>query len=189
MLSTGSTCSTHTEEKYIVTYSWEWDKLPNALGDAGIVMGLYGIDSQSSAFVAKLNSSSVTATYYYTDSTRYKAVNLSAEVSANTISANLDSYKLSDSGDRWVWTKKGYVTMSVSPAVSGSKTFAAVRAAGEYAIAERSSAQLDVSVTVHVLTGDITTALSISQGSSGRIYTCNKRQTIFYNDGSKFVEA
>lgn len=180
------TCTTHTEEKYTIKYSWEWDKTPVGLGEDGFAMGLYGIDDQSDGFVTKLDSSSAQITYYYTDSTYYKNEIPTKDISSNTVSAKFDSYKLSDLGDRWVWAKKGFVSMSVSPAVSGGKTFAAVRAAGEYGHSSRASSGIDISVTVDVKTGDITATFSPS--SSGTVTTYGKKQIIFYNDGSKVVE-
>ena len=183
------TCTTHTAEKYIIKYSWEWDKTPVGLGQDGFAMGLYGIDDQSAGFVTKLNSATTSVTYYYTDNTYYKVEYPDKDVSANTVSTKFDSYKLSDLGDRWVWAKKGYITMTVSPAVSGGKAFAAVRAAGEYGHASENSAKIDISVSVNVLTGDITTTFSIAPFSSGSVTPYGKKQTIFYNDGSEFVEA
>ena len=189
VLTPNLTCPTHTEEKYVVKYSWEWDKTPVGLGEDGFAMGLYGIDDESEGFVTKLNSSVVAVTYCYTDNTHYHIEYPDKDVSSNTVSAKFDSYKLSDTGDRWVWAKKGYITMTVSPAVSGNKTFAAVRAAGEYGHSSKSSAQIDISVSVDVFTGDITTTFSIAPSASGTVTPYGKKQILFYNDGTKYVEA
>ena len=182
-------CTTHTKERYVVKYSWEWDKTPVGLGEDGFAMGLYGIDDQSDGFVTKLNSSAATVTYYYTDNTAYKTEHPDKDVSTNTVSTKFASYKLSDLGDRWVWAKEGSITMIVTPAVSGGKTFEAVRAAGEYGHSSKRSAQIDISVSVNAFTGDITATFSIAQSSSGTVTPCGKKQIIFYNDGTKFVEA
>lgn len=189
VLTPSLTCTTHTQEKYIVKYSWEWDKLPAGLGEDGCAMGLYGIDDQSSGFVTKLTSSSAAVTYYCTENNAYyKTVNTDKEVSANTVSTKFDSYKLSDTGNQWIWAKRGYIIMTVSPAVSGGKTFAAVRAAGEYGHSSKGSAQIDISVSVNVLTGNITVTFSVTPSSSASITTYGKKQFIFYNDGSKLEE-
>lgn len=182
-------CTKHTTEKYIVEYSWEWDKTPVGLGEDGFALGLYGIDSQSVGFVTKLNSSTAAVTYCYTDGTYYKVEYPTTDVSTNAVSTKFDSYKLSDSGDRWVWAKRGYIIMNISPAVSGGKTFAAVRAAGEYGHSSKSSSQIDISVSVDVLSGSITATFSISPSSSGTVTPYGKKQSIFYNDGSEHVEA
>lgn len=189
VLTPSLTCTTHTKERYVVKYSWEWDKTPVGLGEDSFAMGLYGIDNQSDGFVTKLNSSTAAVTYYYTDNTYYKVEYPDKDVSSNTVSTKFDSYKLSDLGDRWVWAKKGYITMTVSPAVSGGKTFEAVRAAGEYGHSSKNSAQIDISVSVDVITGDITATFSIAPSSSGTVTPYGKKQIIFYNDGSKFVES
>lgn len=182
-------CTIHEPTRYIVEYEWEWDKTPVGLGQDGFALGIYGIDSQSVGFVTKLNSSTAAVTYYYTDGTYYKVESPTKDTSGNKVSTKFDSYKLNDLGDRWVWAKSGYIIMNISPAVSGEKTFAAVRAAGEYGHSSKSSAQIDISVTVNVITGDITATFSIAPSSSGTVTPYGKRQSIFYNDGSEHKEA
>ena len=188
VLTPSLTCTTHTKERYVVKYSWEWDKTPVGLGEDGFAMGLYGIDNQSNRLITKLNSSTAAVTYFYTDNSYYKVEFPDKEISQDAVSTKFDSYKLSDLGDRWVWAKRGYITMTISPAVSGGKTFEAVRAAGEYGHSSHRLAQINISVTVSA-TGDITATFSIAPPSSGSVTSYGKKQIIFYNDGSKFVEA
>ena len=80
--------------------------------DESTLLGLYGIDRQSTGF---------------------------------------SSYKLTDSGDRWVWAKSGAVTIVLVPTVSGGKQFAAVRARGEYAHSEKSDIEMTFAISVDVL--------------------------------------
>lgn len=129
-------------------------------------------------------------TYYYTENNRYyKTEYPTKDVSSNTVSTKFDSYKLNNLGDSWVWAKSGYLVMSVSQAVSGNKIFGAVRAGGAYGHSSKSSSRIDISVTINVLTGEITTDFSIAPSSSGTVTTYGKKQSIFYNDGSEHVEA
>ena len=53
----------------------------------------------------------------------------------------------------------------------------------------KSSAQIDISVSVDVFTGDITTTFSIAPSASGTVTPYGKKQILFYNDGTKYVEA
>ena len=46
-----------------------------------------------------------------------------------------------------------------------------------------------IRISVNAFTGDITATFSIAQSSSGTVTPCGKKQMIFYNDGTKFVEA
>ncbi len=183
-------CTVHTEDKYNVTYSWEWDKTPVGLGEDGFAMGLHGIDDDSDGFVTKLNSSTAAVTYYYTENNRYyKTEYPTKDVSSNTVSTKFDSYKLNNLGDSWVWAKSGYLVMSVSQAISGNKIFGGVRAGGAYGHSSKSSSRIDISATVNVITGEIVTTFSIAPSSSGTVTTYGKKQSIFYNNGSEHVEA
>lgn len=181
-------CGTHMATKYSLTYEWEWDVLPNGLGRDGFGLGLQGIDNQSDGFNTKIDSSAASVTYYYMTGTRYRAENVSKSPNTNTISATFDSYKLTDSGDRWVWAKSGYLTMTISPTVSGGKQFAAVRARGEYSHSSNDKIDLNLAISVDVISGNITFAASISNGKSGNIQQCGIRQIVFYNDGSYHEE-
>lgn len=177
-------CGTHTTTKYSVTYSWEWDILPDGLGQDGFGLGVYGIDSQSAGFDTRLESSAASVTYYYMTGTRYRSENVSKTPNTNNISAKFDSYKIADSGDRWVWAKSGTVTIVIVPTVSGGKQFAAVRARGEYSHSSNDDIQLSLGISVNVLTGSIGFSASISNGSSGSINQCGVAQAVFYNNGS-----
>lgn len=180
VLTSSLTSTEHTAKKYTVNYYWSWDKTPVGLGQDGFAMGVYGIDNNSTGFVTKLNSSNAVVTYYYEDNnTYYHTEYPSKDVTGSTVSAKFDSYKLDNTGDRWVWAKSGYIIMTVAPAVSGSKTFAAVRAAGSYGHSSKSSAKLNISVSVNVTTGNILTTFTISSPASATVTTYGKRQTIF----------
>lgn len=98
------------------------------------------------------------------------------------------SYKLTDSGDRWVWAKSGSVTIVIVPTVSGGKQFAAVRARGEYAHSEKSDIEMTFAISVDVLSGEIVFSPGVRNDSNGRITQGGIRQIVFYNDGTAHKE-
>ena len=186
-LASSLVCTTHSSDRYIVQYTWEWDKTPLGLGEDSFSMGLYGINASSVGIVTKLNSASLTVRYYYTDGTYYKIEAPSKTTSANSVSASFDSYKQDSTGSRWVWAKKGTLIMNISPAVNGV-ALAAVRAAGEYGHSDKRTATVNVSVSVNMLTGTITMSYSVAP-SSASVKIHGRKQYIFYNDGTVHVES
>lgn len=188
VLTPSVSSSMHTGEKYSVTYSWEWDRIPTGLGQDGFAMGLCGIDDQSMGFITKVDIFTASVTYYYTDNVKYKSESPEKTITTSGVSAKFQSYKMDDARDRWVFAKKGTMTAIITPAVTGKTKFAAVRVVGGYGHSSTTRTKINVSVKVDVKSGDVTTTFTVSSSSSGTVTTYGKKQVIFYNDGSKFVE-
>lgn len=186
-LTASLTNSKHTTTQYTCKYSWSWDKTPVGLGEDGFALAMSGIDSKSKHFETKKMSSTASISYNYTDGTFYKSESPSTDTSGNSVECTFDSYKLNSLGDRWVWAKSGYITLSIAPAVSNSTTFECVRTYGEYAHSTTSSGTIDISVTVNA-SGSITVKFSHSGGSS-KITLFGRKQIIYYNDGSSHDES
>ncbi|WMJ75954.1 hypothetical protein RBQ61_09955 [Sedimentibacter sp. MB35-C1] len=181
------TNSKHTTTRYTCKYSWSWDKTPIGLGEDAFALAMSGIDSKSKAFETKKMSSSASVSFHYTDGTFYKTETPSTSTSGNSVKCTFDSYKMNSLGDRWVWAKSGYITLSIAPAVSNSTTFECARAYGEYAHSTTSSGTIDISVTVDAA-GSITVSFTHSKGNTKRTLWGYK-QIIFYNDGTSHEES
>lgn len=190
VLTSDLSCSEYTKTKYTVRYDWVWDKTPVGLGQDGFSIAAYGIDEQSSGFFTKLDSSLASVAYYSTANGKlYKTETQKVDVNGNAVSTKFASYKMDDVQSQWVWAKRGYIQITISPAVSGGKTFGGVRVAGSYGHSSSSGNKIDISVTVNPLSGDITITYTLSEGGKNdTVTTYGKRQSIFNNNGDEYVE-
>lgn len=108
------------------------------------------------------------------------------DTDANSVTCTFDSYKMNKTGDRYIWAKEGYITITITPAIPNSTTFAAVRASARYAHATTKGGGADISVNVSG-EGYVTFTLSHSKGNS-YVQSYGARQKVFYNNGSVVVE-
>lgn len=180
------TCLSRSKTKYIFKYSWVWDKVPSGLKNDAFAVAFCGINSQSIAFDSKVDSSIASVSYYYVeDYSLYTTVYPSTSANYNCVSAQFATYKLSDDGNSWVWAKRGYMTVTISPTVSGSNTYTAVRVLGEYAHTS-TTISISVSASVDLKTGYV--SISFGPTTTTDVVTYGSKQIVFYTDGSYIVE-
>lgn len=149
-LSTLLSCSTYTPTKYVVRYTWQWDKAPKGLDNDVAVLALQGINSSSNTFDIKIDRKVSKVNYYVAgefEKTETPTLSFpSSDSSVIGAAATYDKYKLTDNKNDWMWAKDGYLEVTVSPTVSGVNTFSAVRARGEMLI---TSGESNSSITIN----------------------------------------
>ena len=193
-LRASASCSTtlsstlHTSSKYIIKYSFNWSAIPTGLGQDGFGVGAYGIDSSSVAFDTSISSTNASINYCYHNGQLYKTEGAKKTSDTNYMYATFESYKQNDVGSDWVWAKSGTMTMTIVPTVPGGKTFAAVRARGQYGHTSKSASKLSVSLSVSPSSGKISISFAIKSGG-GSVTTYGLKQKVFYNDGSDHTES
>lgn len=184
-LTTTLTCSTHTTTKYVVKYTFSWSTIPTGLGQDGIALGAYGIDSTSHRFDTKTSSKSGSVKYCYNDGTTYKTEYPTLTADDPGFKAKFASYKLNSSGSDWVYAKSGSFKLTIVPTVSGSTTFAAARARGSYG--HSSAPSTKISIAIGLSSNTITITFTKTSGS-GSVSAMGTKQKVFYNNGSSTTE-
>lgn len=80
-------CSLFTPEKYTISYSWEWNKLPASVGVDGFALAGYGINSQNQTFETRISLTSSSVQYYKMSGEYYKSEYPSRDVGGARTSA------------------------------------------------------------------------------------------------------
>ena len=117
--------------------------------------------------------------YYNEDGTYYKYETPSTTVRQNYIVCYYDKYKINDEGDSRIWAKRGNVSYSVTPVISGNY-FEALRAQGAYFSSDQGGVDISVSFSYGVASiSASTTILGSDVGPRG------EEHCIYYNDGTE----
>ena len=155
MISSYFSCPIHNSDEYVVRYTWEWNKMPVNIGEDVFTLAYVGIDDQSQALVSKVNDASAAVEYYYMSGTGSYCETEYCDVDGvdESVVAKFDMTKIDNLDAQWVWAKSGFITASISPAVSTGE-FSAVQVNGAYGHAEGNVA-IEVTVTYSPATGQI----------------------------------
>lgn len=182
-LTTDLEALSHTASRYSVRYNWSWSVPPTVLGKDGVSFGLYGIDSSSNAFDTKIDSKTSVVRYYYLDGRYHTSKSFPLETTARTVSGKFDTFIMDNTQSDRVWAKEGYITVAISPTVSGGSSFAAVRARAEYGHSTQGNTNVNISISVNPVAGEITIRFSVSSGT-GSVSAMGQKQKVFYNNGN-----
>ena len=163
--------------------------MPITLSSDAFAFTYNGLRSSSSGIDVKLNSYSNNVNYYRkSNGAFYTAERGDINVTNNYISAEFQCEKKDSTGNDYVWAKTGVANIAVSPTVPGSgNNLAAVRIQGEYGHTVVPDSAVSVSVSASASLMFCTIGFSVSPASAV-VEKWGKKQYIYYNDGSCFVE-
>lgn len=184
-ISTSLTCSTHTSSQYTGTYNFTWSKFPVDVSEDSITLGALGINN-SSSFLTRLDGYLSSISYVDSSGAHVESRTPTFNYSdSGGLTASFPMITTDRSGNKQIWVKSGFVTLTIRPV--GSTTFTAARFRGSYLHATKSGVKLSFSLAVSLKPPYFTVTPSISAGSESVTET-GVRQTVFYNSGSQDVE-
>ena len=153
--------------------------MPAGEDTAGYALTMVGINENSQSIETKKVAQNSSVYYYNEDGTYYKYETPSTTVRQNYIVCYYDKYKINDEGDSRIWAKRGNVSYSVTPVISGNY-FEALRAQGAYFSSDQGGVDISVSFSYGVASiSASTTILGSDVGPRG------EEHCIYYNDGTE----